>query len=68
MFAAKNNGEHVKFGLAAETYFTDAECAVVGLICQVDKYDVEILMDNHPDGERKVWLKKSMVVSTEVLR
>lgn len=69
LFRAKNEGTRVRFALACETYLSneddlDYDGTVVGLIEQVDRYDIQILID----GVTRVWLKKAMIVCTEVLR
>lgn len=64
MLYAKNKGLKVSFDLATPTTFTTGEdCTVTGLICQVDKDSIELLLDNG----RKPWISKAMIVGMEVL-
>lgn len=65
LFAAKNGGKLVRFTMAQETSFTDDECDVSGHISQVDKFDIEIVI---PDEMGTIWLKKSAIMATKVLR
>jgi hypothetical protein len=66
LFAAKNANKLVKFCLAVETYFTDEDCTLIGYVDQVDKYDVAVRGHVSYAGQT-LWLKKAMIVSTEVL-
>lgn len=64
---AKNNRTMVRFYLAVETEFTDEDFTVEGTVEQIDKYDIQIKFVS--DGlARTVWIKKSVIVGTEVLR
>lgn len=65
---AKNEQKRVKFQLSDVTYFTDEECTVIGLILEVDKFD--ICINTYPSDTINtigVWIKKSHIVATEVL-
>ena len=64
LFRAKKDGTMVKFAMACDWYLADEDGCVVGLIEQVDRYDIEIRVD----GVERVWLKKAMIASTRVLR
>jgi hypothetical protein len=64
LLAAKNSGKKVSFDLAYPISFTDDEGVVVGLVCQVDKYSIEIQIVS---SGRRVWIAKPMIVGTEVL-
>ena len=62
--AAKNADKTVRFCLAVDTYFTESDSVVDAKIVEVDKFDVEV----HPlRALRTVWIKKSAIVSTEIL-
>lgn len=62
---AKNEAKLVQFVLAVEATHTDEDCSIVGQVLEVDKFDVAVI----PVGEqdRTVWIKKSAIVTTEVL-
>jgi hypothetical protein len=64
---ARNDGTRVRFFLAVDVEFADEDATVVGTIEQVDKYDIQVKIV--PDGlARIVWIKKAVIVGTEVLR
>lgn len=62
LFAAKNSCSKVRFAMAAEAFFTDEDCTVTGYIQQVDKFDIEILVDSE-----NIWIKKAMIMGMKVL-
>lgn len=67
LFAAKNNGQVVRFTLAQEASFADEDCEVDATVLQVDKFDIEIQPTNEGWGSRdSIWLKKSSIMATRI--
>jgi hypothetical protein len=62
---AKNEGKLVQFCLAVEAPCADEDCTVTGQVHEVDKFDVAVIPVSAQD--RTIWIKKSAIVTTEVL-
>jgi hypothetical protein len=67
LLAAKNDEQPVRFAIAGETYFTDEDCSYTCIILGVDKYDIKTSSISGNGRRRTIWLRKEMVVSTEIM-